>query len=87
MGSEAQHVEVGVQLRSGADAGVVAEWLRRHALDALPIVAGLLATGDAAAVRAAFGVEPVGRLPVPAELEAHVESVAVVPPKRFDAGA
>jgi hypothetical protein len=87
MGPEAQHVEVAVEVRPGADRGVVANWLRRHGMDAMPLVVGLLATGDATAVRAAFGAEPEGTLPVPDELRAHVQSVAVVPPKRLHEGA
>jgi hypothetical protein len=87
MASEQQHVEIAVELRPGADADVVAAWLRRQGLDAMPLVVGLLATGDAAAVRAAFGAEPQGTLPVPEELRAHVASVAVVPPKRLHEGA
>ena len=57
-----------------------------HNLEALPLVVGLLATGDAAAVRAAFGAEPEGELPVPEELRADVESVSVVPPKQLHTG-
>jgi hypothetical protein len=56
-------------------------------MDAMPLVVGLLATGDATVVRAAFGAEPQGMLPVPDELRAHVQSVAVVPPKRLHEGA
>jgi hypothetical protein len=87
MASGQQHVEVAVELRPGADSGVVANWLRQHGLDVMPLVVGLLATGDATAVRAAFGAEPQGMLPVPEELRAYVESVAVVPPKRLHEGA
>jgi hypothetical protein len=86
MASEQQHVEVAVELRPGADRGAVASWLRQHGLDALPLVVGVLATGDASAVRAAFGAEPRGTLPVPEELWGQVESVAVVPPKRLHEG-
>jgi hypothetical protein len=87
MASERQHVEVTVELRPGADPDVVSTWLRQHGLDVMPLVVGLLATGDATAVRAAFGAEPEGTLPVPEELRARVESVAVVPPKRLHEGA
>jgi hypothetical protein len=87
MAYEQQHVELVVELRPGADTGVVANWLRQHSLEALPLVVGLLATGDAAAVRAAFGADPEGTLPVPEELSAHVRSIAVVPPKRMHEGA
>ncbi len=86
MASEQQHVEVAVELRPGADRDAVASWLRQHGLDALPLVVGVLATGDATAVRAAFGAEPRGTLPVPEELCGQVESVAVVPPKRLHEG-
>ena len=79
MASEKQHLEVVIELRPGADPGVPATWLRRHGLDAMPLVVGLLATGDAAAVRSAFGTDPEGTLPVPEELHEHVASVAVVP--------
>jgi hypothetical protein len=83
MASEQHHVEVSVELRPDADPGVVAKWLRQQGLDALPMLVGLLATGNAAAVRSAFGAEPEGTLPIPEDLRAHVESVAVVPPKRL----
>lgn len=87
MASESQHVEVAVELRRGADPGLVENWLLRHGLNVMQLVVGFLATGDATAVRAAFGAEPQGMLPVPEELRAHVESVAVVPPKGFHEGA
>jgi len=87
MASEQQHVEVAIELRHGADAGVVTHWLRQHGLGAMPLVVGLLATGDTTAVRSAFGAEPEGTLPVPEELREHVESVAVVPPKQLHEGA
>jgi hypothetical protein len=87
MASEQQHVELVVEFRPGADSGVVANWLRQHGLDALPLVVGLLATGDAGAVRATFGADSEGMLPVPEELCAHVRSIAVVPPKRLHEGA
>lgn len=76
VGSE--HVEVVVALRPAADAGAVVEHLRRHGLTVVPLTAGLLATGDVRAAQAAFGAE----LGVPDALREHVESVAVVPPKR-----
>jgi hypothetical protein len=87
MAYEQQHVELVVELRPGADSGVVANWLHQHSLDALPFVVGLLATGDADAVRATFGADPEGMLPVPEELSAHVRSIAVVPTKRLHEGA
>lgn len=87
MAFEQQHVEVAVELRLGANRGVVANWLRRHGLDTMPLVVGLLATGDATAVRAAFGADPEGTLPIPAELRPHVNSVVVVPPKSLHDGA
>jgi hypothetical protein len=83
MASEGQHREVVVRLRPGGDTERVTGWLRRHSLEVLPLVVGLLATGDAAAVQAAFGTEPEGELPVPEELRADVELISVVPPKQL----
>jgi hypothetical protein len=86
MGSEGQHREVVVQLRPGGDPERVRGWLRERSLEVLPLVVGLLATGDAHAVRAAFGAEPEDELPVPDELRADVESVSIVPPKQLHTG-
>jgi hypothetical protein len=83
MTPEGQHREVALQLRPDGDPERVTGWLRRHNLEVLPLVVGLLATGDAAAVRAAFGAEPEGELPVPEELRADVEVIFVVPPKQL----
>ena len=83
MTSEGQHREVALQLRPDGDPERVTGWLRRHDLKVLPLVIGLLASGDAAVVRAAFGAEPEGDLPVPEELRADVELISVVPPKHL----
>jgi hypothetical protein len=83
MSSEQEHVEVAVELRPGADRDAVADWLRRRGLDATATIVGLAVIGDTATVGSAFGAEPEGTLPVPEELRADVESVAVVPPKEF----
>jgi hypothetical protein len=87
MATEPQHVELVVELHPGADRGVVGAWLRRQGFDVMPLVVGLLATGDAAAVRQAFGAEPSGALPPPPELRALVRSVMVAPPKQLHGGA
>jgi hypothetical protein len=87
MATEPQHVELAVELHPGADRDVVEAWLRRRGFDVLPLVEGLLATGDAAAVRNAFGAEPSGALPPPPELRALVRSVMVAPPKQLHGGA
>jgi hypothetical protein len=87
MASAQQHVELALELRSGADRDAVERWLRGHGLDVLPLVSGLLATGDAEAARAAFGAEPEGELPVPGELGAHVQSVVAVPPMELHGGS
>jgi hypothetical protein len=86
LASEGQHREVALHLRPDGDPERVTGWLRRHNLEVLPLVVGLLATGDAAAVRAAFGAEPEGALPVPKELRVDVELILVVPPKQLYAG-
>jgi hypothetical protein len=83
MGVEGQHREVVLQLRPGGDQDRVGDWLRQRNLEVLPLAVGLLATGDAATVRAAFGAEPEGELLVPAELSADVESISIVPPKQL----
>ena len=83
MAPEQQHVEVVIGRRPGADASAVAQHLRRHGLEVVALTAGLLATGDVDAVKAAFGAERVDDLRVPGALREHVESVAVVPPKRL----
>jgi len=86
MSSERQHREVVVQLRPGGDPERVRGWLRERNLEVLPLVVGLLATGDAQVVRAAFAAEPENELPVPDELHADVESISVVPPKQLHTG-
>ncbi len=86
MTSAQQHVELALELRPGADRGAVERWLRERGLDVLPLVSGLLATGDAGTALAAFGAEPEGELPVPGELRAHVQSVVAVPPMQLHGG-
>ncbi|MGY1776767.1 hypothetical protein ACI8AV_12980 [Geodermatophilus sp. SYSU D00804] len=86
MASRGQHREVTVQLRPDGDAERVTGWLRRHDLEVSSLVVGLLATGAAAAVRAAFGAEPEGELPVPEELRADVDLILVVPPRQIYTG-
>ena len=80
-------VEVVIEVAAGADPARVAGWLHEHGLETLPLVAGVLAVGDSSAVRAAFGTEPEGELPIPAALTDQVQSIAVVPPKRLHGGA
>jgi len=86
MSSEGQHCEVVVRLRPGGDPERVRGWLRERNLEVLPLVVGLLATGDAHVVRAAFDAEPQDELPVPDELRADVESVSMLPPKQLHTG-
>jgi hypothetical protein len=78
---ERQHVEAVVELRAGASAAEVTDWLERRGLAVMPVVAGLLASGDADVFARAFGTPPSEALPVPRELEDAVEAVVVVPPK------
>jgi hypothetical protein len=77
---EKQHMEVVVELRQGASKQVVTDWLAQFGLDVMPLAIGLLAMGDATAVRTAFGTGDPIDLAVPDE---HVESAAIVPPKHF----
>jgi hypothetical protein len=88
MTSEADgFLEAVVELRKGADASRVENWLGTRGLATSRMVVGFLITGDPAAFDAAFGVKPAelplsGELPVPAELRHHVAAVSIVPPKR-----
>ena len=45
------HSELIVELRGGAEAAAVENWLRQHGLDVLPLTVGLLASGEEDAVR------------------------------------
>jgi hypothetical protein len=80
---EKQHMEVVVELRQGADSQVVTDWLGQFGLEVMPLEIGLLAMGDAAAVRTAFGTGDPLALTVPDALREHVETAAIVPPKHF----
>ena len=62
---------------------MVTRWLEQHGLAALPLVVGVLATGDADAFRVAFGADPTGTLPIPAALSGQVASITVVPPREM----
>jgi hypothetical protein len=76
-------VEVIFELTSGADDAVLQAWLGQRDLRSTPLVGGLLVTGSRGGVRAAFGAEPTGMLPVPEELAEHVVSIVVAPPKQL----
>ena len=80
---EKQHLEVVVELRQGASSQLVSDWLAQFGLDVMPLAIGLLAMGDATAVRTAFGTGDPIDLAVPDALLEHVESAAIVPPKHF----
>lgn len=76
-------MEVVVELRSGASTQIVTDWLAQFGLEVMPLAVGLLAMGDATAVRTAFGTGDPLDLGVPDALREHVESAAIVPPKHF----
>jgi len=78
---EQRYLEVVVELRPGVAPGPVARWLERRGLATVPLVVGILATGDAEDFRAAFGAEPAGSLSVPEELADEVAAIRVVPAK------
>ena len=80
---ESSQLEVIFELAPNADGAVVQAWLERRDLRYTPLVSGLLVTGSRGGVRAAFGAEPTGVLPVPAELAEHVISIVVAPPKQL----
>ena len=81
MAEEQRHLEVVVELKPGVAPGPVTQWLERRGLATVPLVVGVLATGDAEEFRAAFGAEPAGSLSIPEELADEVAAIRVVPPK------
>jgi hypothetical protein len=78
---EQRHLEVVVELKPGVAPAPVTQWLERRGLATVPLVVGVLATGDAEEFRAAFGAEPAGSLSIPEELADEVAAIRVVPPK------
>lgn len=83
MASEREHLEVLIELRPDGSRERVASWLERRGLTALPMVAGILAAGDAGAFAAALGADPRGAVRVPEELSEHVASITPVPPREM----
>jgi hypothetical protein len=81
--SEREHLEVLIELRPDASRERVASWLEQHGLTALPMVAGILSTGDADAFTAALGADPRDAVRVPEELSEHVASITPVPPRQM----
>ena len=68
---------------------VVQEWLARHGLHSVPMVAGLLITGSRQQFERAFGVELSGigsrsiSLPIPEALKPFVSSIEIPRPPRI----
>jgi hypothetical protein len=81
MAQEMDHVEVVIELAPDGDRAQVSRWLQERGLDALPLVVGVLATGERDRFARAFGVEPGHDVPVPDALREHVISVSPVPRK------
>jgi hypothetical protein len=86
---DSDHVELFVESVPTHE-GRVATWLSERGLAPEPMRDGVLATGSADRVTAAFGAAPGDRraaraLPVPAELADDVTSVTVVPIPEFGA--
>jgi hypothetical protein len=82
------YLEAILELEESAAPERVSAWLESHALTAVPLVAGMLTGGDAAALRDAFGADPgaaqpEGTLPVPEELRGDVAAVRIVPPRQL----
>jgi hypothetical protein len=83
--SEREHLEVLIELRPDGSRERVTSWLERRGLAAVPMVAGILATGDADAFAAALGADPRDAVRVPGELSEHVASITPVPPRQLHA--
>jgi hypothetical protein len=87
MAQEEDHVEVVIELGPQGDRDRVIRWLHDHGLDALPLVVGVLASGDREQFVRAFGVDPRDRMPVPDELREDATSISPVPSKDWHEGA
>jgi len=83
---EEEYLEIVVELVPGGDRSFVTSWLDEHGFATQPLVVGALATGGAATVRRAFGVEPGERPPVPEALREHVASILLAPRKDWQRG-
>jgi hypothetical protein len=81
--SEREHLEVLIELRPDGSRERVTSWLEQHGLTALPMVAGILATGDADTFAAALGADPRDAVRVPEELSEHVASITPLPPRHM----
>jgi hypothetical protein len=80
---EREHLEVLIELRPDGSRERVTSWFEGHGLTALPMVAGILATGDAGTFEAALGSDPREQVRVPEELSEHVSSITPVPPRQM----
>jgi hypothetical protein len=87
MAQEMDHVEVVIELAPDGDRALVIGWLQQHGLEALPLVVGVLATGEPGQFARAFGVDAGVDLPVPDALRTHVASISPVPKKDWHEGA
>ena len=87
MAQDEDHVEVVIEVGPDGDRTQVIRWLQEHGVDALPLVVGVLATGERGQLVRAFGVGPDDKLPVPEELREHVTSISPVPAKDWHEGA
>jgi hypothetical protein len=87
MAQDEDHVEMVIEVGPDGDRAQVIRWLQEHGVDALPLVVGVLATGQRGQLARAFGVGPHDTLPVPDELREHVTSISPVPTKDWHEGA
>ena len=81
--SEREHLEVLIELRPDASRERVESWLVQHGLTALPMVAGILASGDVDTYVAAFGADPRDAARVPDELSPDVVAITPAPPREM----
>jgi hypothetical protein len=79
--------EMVIALTPEGDRAQVTRWLRERGLDALPLVVGVLATGERERFARAFGADPAGDVPIPDALREHVTSISPVPHKGWHEGA
>lgn len=87
MVGDGDHLEAVLEWGASGEAPWVGDWLRERGLEPVPMLGGLLATGQRSAFSAAFGVRmdeitQPGSVPVPPKLAGAVASITLAGPKQ-----